>query len=255
MFVSTSFSDACWGLASHEIAIGLDFCALGLFAGNAGETSALKRWLRLALAGIAVGGNVIEAADIGAILSVLVALVVFFESLTEENGAILAKAGRGAARVAVIALFAFFMAFQTVIGLVGTSIVGIAGTAQDAGTKARQWDFATQWSLPKKETFGLFVPGLFGYRLDTPQNMMPALQDAYKAGNYWGGIGRTPAIDRYFDSSSEGSRRRASCVFPARANTSGFWSRSSRHGRLRNRSGGKSPRSLRLKGSSSGSAR
>ncbi|HSY74552.1 MAG TPA: hypothetical protein VK810_03700, partial [Dongiaceae bacterium] len=61
------------------------------------------------------------------------------------------------------------------------------------------WDWATQWSTPKKETLSFFVPGLFGYRMDTPNNMM-AFQDEYKGGQYWGGIGRTPEIDRYFDS-------------------------------------------------------
>ena len=92
------------------------------------------------------------------------------------------------------------------IALIGSQIVGIAGTAQDAETKAANWDKATQWSLPKKETLGIFVPGLFGYRMDTPKDMMPSLQDAYNGGNYWGGIGRDPAIDRYFDGGRQGAR-------------------------------------------------
>jgi hypothetical protein len=203
MLASAFFSDACWGLESHEVAIGMDFCALGLFAANSPQTSAPVRWARLALAGLVVGINVMEGGDIGAILSVFVALFVFFKSLMEENAALALRIGRSIARVAIIAVFAGFIAAQIVIGLVSTSIVGIAGTAQDAETKANRWDFATQWSLPKKETFGLFVPGLFGYRMDTPKDMMPALQDAYKAGDYWGGIGRTPVLDRYFDSGSQ----------------------------------------------------
>lgn len=206
MLTSAFFSDACWGVAPHETAIGLDFCALGLFAANSPQTPALVRWARLALAGLAVGVNVMEAADIGAILSVFVALFIFFKSFTEDNGAIALRIGRSIARVAIIAMFAGFIAAQTVNTFVGTSITGISGTGQDAASKIKQWDYATEWSLPKKETFGLFVPGLFGYRMDTPKDMMPALQDAYKAGNYWGGIGRTPAIDRYFDSGGEGSQ-------------------------------------------------
>ena len=204
MLVTTSFSDACWGVASHEIAIGMDFCALGLFAGNAYEPSAARRWLRLALAGLCVGINVIEAADIGAILSVFVALFVFFQSLVEDNGTLVVRAARGAVRTMVIALFAGFIAFQSVSNLVTTSITGIVGTQQDAETKMRQWDFATQWSLPKKETLGLIVPGLFGYRMDTPKDMAQMLQDPYQGGVYWGGIGRTPAIDRWLDSGGKG---------------------------------------------------
>jgi len=205
MMVTTSFSDACWGVASHEIAIGMDFCALGLFVGNAYEPSAPRRWSRLALAGLCIGVNVIEAADIGAILSVFVALFVFFQSLVEENISMGRKIIAAIARVGVIAVFAGFIAFQAVLNLVGTSVTGISGTQQDAETKVRQWDFATQWSLPKKETLGLIVPGLFGYRMDTPKDMAQMLRDHYEGGNYWGGIGRTPAIDRYFDAGGKES--------------------------------------------------
>ena len=203
---STFFSDACWGVASHEIAIGMDFFALGLIVANSAETPALTRWTRLALAGLCVGMNVMEAADIGAIFSVFVAVFVFFKALNEEGAPVVKKICSGIARVAVVAIFAGFLAMQTVLSLVGSSITGIAGTGQDSETKAAHWDWATQWSLPKAETIGLFVPGLFGYKLDTPQNMMPALQDAYKGGNYWGGMGRDPAIDRYFDNGRQGEQ-------------------------------------------------
>lgn len=204
MLVSTSFSDACWGVASHEFALGMDFCALGLMAGNATETSALRKWIRLILAGLAVGINVVEAADIGAILSVFVALFVFFKSLTEEGSGLVANAARGIGRVIVIAAFAGFIAAQAISSLIGTSIVGVVGTGQTSEAKAAQWDGATEWSLPKKESLGLIIPGLFGYRMDTPKGMMDFLQNDYRGGNYWGGIGRTPALDRYFDSGSKG---------------------------------------------------
>ena len=202
---STFFSDACWGVASHEIAAGMDFFALGLIAANVRETPQLVRWARLALAGLCVGMNVIEAADIGALYSILIAAFAFFKEFAVEEKALAKKLVTGISCVAVVAVFAGFIAMQTVLGLVGTSIQGIAGTAQDAETKLHHWDYATQWSEPKIETLGLIIPGLFGYRMDTPQNMMPAFQDSYQGGVYWGGIGRDPAIDRYFDSGATGS--------------------------------------------------
>ena len=165
---STFFATACWGVATQQIAIGMDFFALALVVSNTSETPALIRWTRLALAGLAVGVNVMEAADIGAIFSLFVAAFVLFRAITDEAGAAWAKVGRGIGRVAVIALFAGFIATQTIVALVGTAIVGIAGTAQETETKAQHWDWATSWSEPKTETLGLFVPGLFGYRLDTP---------------------------------------------------------------------------------------
>ncbi len=202
---STFFSDACWGVASHEIALGMDFFALGLIVANTSETPWLTRWARLALAGLCVGVNVMEAADIGALYSMFIAAFVFYKAIANEDGTVLKNAVSGISRVAIVAVFAGFIALQTVLGLVGTQIQGIAGTGQDAETKAQHWDFVTQWSLPKIETVGLLVPGLFGYKMDTPQNMMPALQDAYSGGVYWGGVGRDPNIDRFFDNGGLGA--------------------------------------------------
>ena len=203
--LSTAFlGNACWGVASGEIALGFDLLALALVLANTAETPWLTRWTRLALAGCCVGINVIEAADIGALYSLLVAGVVFYKSLVDTGRNWFTQAVRGMGRVAVVAGFAGFISFQSVLSLVGTSITGIAGTAQDAETKAQHWDFATQWSLPKVETLGLVVPGLFGYKMDTPNNMMPQFEKWYAGGVYWGGVGRDPAIDRFIDSGAPG---------------------------------------------------
>ncbi len=202
---STYFSDACWGIAGHEIAAAMDFIALGLVVANTRETPRSIRWVRLALAGLCVGMNVMEAPDVGALYSVFVAAFVFYKSLVDEDGAVVIKLVRGVGRVATVAIFAGFIAFQTVLGMIDFQIQGVVGTGQDAETKAQHWDFVSQWSLPKTETLGILVPGLFGYKLDTPQNMIPAVQDAYRGGVYWGGMGRDPAIDRFFDSGGIGS--------------------------------------------------
>ena len=197
---STFFSDASWGVGTHEIALGMDFLALGLVAANTPETPWFLRWTRLALAGLCVGVNVMEGADVGALYSIFVAALVLYKSLVEGDGAMLGKLAGGISSVAVVTIFAGFIALQTVMGLIGTQIQGITGTAQDAATKARHWDFATQWSEPKKETLGLLIPGLFGYKMDTPKDMIPAVQNAYQGGVYWGGMGCDPNNDRYFDS-------------------------------------------------------
>jgi hypothetical protein len=202
---STFFTTACWGVAGQLDAFSMDFLAMALVLSISSATPPLTRWMRLALAGLAVGVNVMEAADIGAIFSLFVAAFVLFKAVTDENGSLLMKLGRGMGRIMIIAVFAGFIATQTVVSLVGSQITGIGGTGQDTETKIQHWDWATQWSIPKIETLGLFIPGLFGYRMDTPQNMMEFLQGSYKGGNYWGGGGRDPAIDRFFDSGKEGS--------------------------------------------------
>ncbi len=88
---STFFSDACWGVAPHQIAFGMDFLALALIVSNSPATPWFVRWTRLALAGFAVGINVMEAADIGAIFSLFVAAFVFYKALTEESAPVLKK--------------------------------------------------------------------------------------------------------------------------------------------------------------------
>ncbi|HSY17220.1 MAG TPA: hypothetical protein VK815_02760, partial [Candidatus Acidoferrales bacterium] len=192
------FAGVCWGVASAEIAVGFDFLAMGLFMGNDGEKSRIMRSVRLALAGLCVGVNVMEAADIGVLCSVLVAGFVFFKSLIESEGDVVMRAACGVGRVMIVALFAIFIAVSTVISLLGTP--GLVGNSDDnKESEAAHWDWATQWSLPKLETIGIFVPGVFGYRMDTPKHMEPGLADSYNGGVYWGGIGRSPEIDRAFD--------------------------------------------------------
>lgn len=105
--------------------------------------------------------------------------------------------------MAVVAICAAVVATQALSGLIGTQIKGVVGTAQDARTRQGRWDFATQWSLPKREALGLIVPGLFGYRIDTPKDM-EMFDSAFEGGNYWGAMGRDPAWNHYFEDGNQG---------------------------------------------------
>ena len=205
MLNSCFFGSACWGVASQQIGIGMDFLALGLVLSDLGQASALVRWARWALAGMCVGINIMEGADIGAYFSLFLAAFLFFRSLVSEGGPWAIRAARGAARVAVVALFAAFFASQTIVALVTTQVQGMAGQESNQESKSEHWDWASQWSLPKLETLGIMVPGLFGYKMDTPNNM-PEFEDLYQGGAYWGGMGRTPELDRYYDSGSNGPK-------------------------------------------------
>jgi hypothetical protein len=258
---SAFFGNACWGTSPQQIAMAMVFFALALVMANSDETPPRVRWMRLALAGMAVGVSVIEGADNGAIFSLFVAAYVIYQALARKitwtetehtvvrvvfnlallaallavfilhisHGPILAvliligagvwnyamaasylpfqRLAHSSTQVGLIAVFAGFIAAQTITSLVGISIVGATGMGDNSSQESSQehWDWATEWSLPKTETLGIFVPGLFGYRMDTPKDMMNFLQDSYKNGAYWGGMGRTPGIDRFFDSSDPGS--------------------------------------------------
>jgi hypothetical protein len=121
----------------------------------------------------------------------------------------------------MVAVFAGFIATQTIVTLIGFSITGIVGTGQDEKTKAAHWDYVTQWSLPKIETFGIIVPGLFGYRMDTPKDMMESLRNSYEGGNYWGAVGRDPKWDRHFASSEQSPPLQGSLRFNGTGNYAG----------------------------------
>ena len=174
-----TFSHSCWGLGSRAIVLALALLALAALQ----SMSRGRAWCKAVVAGLAVGMAVIEGYDVGAIFSIYVAAFAVFLTLNVAEGAGPALVGKALARVTVVAVCAGILAVHTVSSLIGTQIKGVAGTQQDEKSKAERWDFATQWSLPKKELLRVLVPGLFGYRMDTPNG-----------GNYWGGVGQDPGV-------------------------------------------------------------
>src|SRR5262249_6880702 len=77
---SALFSAACWGVARQQIAMGMVFVAMALVLSITPATPPVNAWTRIAVAGLAIGMNVMEAADIGAIFSGFVALFVVYHS-------------------------------------------------------------------------------------------------------------------------------------------------------------------------------
>jgi hypothetical protein len=98
-----------------------------------------------------------------------------------NQGKHLKGAAIGAGKVAVMILFAGVLAAPTIGIFMRTAVKGIAGVQTSGPTSAERWNFATQWSLPKMETLRVIIPGLWGYRMDTPNG-----------GNYWGRVGESP---------------------------------------------------------------
>ena len=182
------FSSACWGVAAHPLTLAMCYLALAALV----DVSSPRRWLKVGLAGLAVGMGVVEGADIGAIFSVYVAAFVAYQAFFREGGPS-KKLGFGLTRLFLVAGFAALLAAHSISVLVTTQIKGVAQTQQDKETKQQHWDFATQWSLPKREALGFAIPGLFGYRMDTPDG-----------GAYWGAVGRDPNWDRYFSNEKQG---------------------------------------------------
>lgn len=193
------FATACWGVAAQPICFGMCYFALGLLV-----NLERHKWPRVILAGLAVGMGVIEAFDIGAIFSVFVAAYLAYQALFSTSAPLGKRLWTGLSQLAVVALAAFFIAAFAIGGLITTQIKGVAGMSQDEQTKAMRWSEATQWSVPTIEGLGLMVPGLFGFRMDTPMYLPEDMQKSHAAGAYWGKGGRDAAWDNYLASDRKG---------------------------------------------------
>ena len=124
--------------------------------------------------GICGGIGVGAALDTGFIVSVcLAAWAVLLVWQTRGD----ARWGRLAAGFAVAAVAAFIYSSSMVVSLLGLANQGQGSIAQEQRSAEEQWNWATQWSLPKAETLTLIMPGFFGFAdaLGSP---------------YWGKIGR-----------------------------------------------------------------
>ncbi len=194
-------SYACWGLPSRSLTFATSFLA-GAFVLRALKSRPCPN---LALAGICVGLGLMEGYDIGALFSLYIAAFVLFgfviKRLESEKPVALGQAaGRGFAGVALVALVAGLAASQTMSTLVDTQLKGTGSDpqtpAQRAAAKERQWTFLTQWSLPKMETLRIVIPGLYGYRLDTPRPYDGNKLRSLDGGNYWGSMGQDPVLNR-----------------------------------------------------------
>ena len=172
---SNYFSNTCWGLGSRSLTLACMFLALAaLSARRAGNV-----WINAVLAGLAVGMGVVEGADNGVILSLFVGAFVVWQSFAETPSP--AKGVMRSLRLALVVPFALLIATQTLISLFSIASQGAVSATADQETREQKWNFATQWSLPPAETLRVIVPGLYGYRMDTPGG-----------GSYWGRVGEAP---------------------------------------------------------------
>ena len=171
--------------------MGMSYLAIGLVASGRRAKRRMEWWASYGLAGLAVGVGILEASDMGAVWALIVLAYLVWEALIGD-GPLAGRFIRGLNRSLVVAAFAILMAGPSLIGAFRPSSAEHA-TIQDARARVERWNWATQWSLPKKETAGLLVPGLFGFRMDTPGG-----------GEYWGGIGRSPELDDWLDGGRKG---------------------------------------------------
>ncbi len=188
---SDFFSYACWGLGTLTLCVASVFLALAALTSKRGPA-----WARPVLAGAALGLALMEGFDNGAIFSLYVAAFAVYQAWNREPSETappMAPGRRlffGAASTAIVAVVSAVVAGHVLISLIQINITGTVGMGQDKESRANRWAEVTQYgSLPPAETLRAIIPGLYGYRLDTPNG-----------GRYWGRVGSDPDWDAWFDS-------------------------------------------------------
>ena len=188
MLSTDAFSNACWGLPSWALTWAMTFLALSAIVSK----RITKHWMRLPLAGFAVGLGLMEGYDVAAIFSIYVGLfaIWYFSSREDKSGPdqVLKAAAYGVA----IAVCAAWMSMVTLTTLVGTQIKGVA--QQDSKSSAEKWAFVTSGSLPIKETLRVIIPGLYGYRMDSTDGSQ-----------YWGAVNRGEQVQTAVEKALNGT--------------------------------------------------
>jgi hypothetical protein len=172
---SNLFSNACWGLGTRAMTVGYFFLAIAALS----DWSGRRGWIRVVLGGFATGMGVMEGADNGVILSLYVAAFVLFKTITDGGF----KAGNlagGFSRMIVVVVCAVAIAMHSMISLFNAAIKPLEDGSGPVRSAQEKWEFSTDWSLPPIETLRVLIPGLYGYRMDTPDG-----------GQYRGEVGRS----------------------------------------------------------------
>lgn len=192
---SNPVSYACWGLPGKALTIAS--CLASIYLINLNLTGA-RSIARFMLAGFAVGLAVMEGGDVGAIMSLYVGTYCVWRVFCAEANPGKPRAAAatrflvGVASGGLVAICAGWIAWQSLFTLVGTQLHSGDSPRESKESETQKWDFATSWSMPIVETSRLLVPGLFGYRMDTPGG-----------GAYWGGVGPDGNPARRFSGSGE----------------------------------------------------
>ena len=190
---SNALSNVAWGLPSFAVTRAMCFLAMAAIV----SPSIRKRWVRLALAGFAVGIGVSEGFDTGAIFSLYLAAFALVWFGFKSKAPALPGWGKAVGKVAVLAIFAAMISAHTLMTLVNTQIIGTAQAqipenetleVQQARETAN-WHAQTTGSLPKLETLRVIVPGLFGYRMSPDEKQIKPYE-----GSYWGRVNENPMI-------------------------------------------------------------
>lgn len=167
-----SFHFAMVGLPVRPVAMGFAFLAIG-FAARGLRSGRVLPYL---LSGACLGLAVSEVADVGALYAITAGLLIVWMH------AAAVRTFRGAAgaglRLALIPVVSGLIAFQTVGVMLRTQVSGVS-QGEESSTEAERYEWATQWSLPKAESWSIVAGTYFGAGMQS------------REAPYWGRVGRS----------------------------------------------------------------
>jgi hypothetical protein len=139
MLNMTFFAFSAWGVGAWNIALGWFFIVLAILQKKEYTVSDLL------LAGFFTGLVVVDGTDVGAILSCVIGIYFIFKNWPRNSKQFV----KPAVQLSAIVIISFLVAFARIATIVETQITSVSkkNTAiHEVGT----WEWATQWSLPKK---------------------------------------------------------------------------------------------------------
>ena len=160
------------GLLNRSLTLGLGLLVVGVMARNRARGDG---WLGYLVAGGLLGLAVTQTPDVGAFFALALAGYLLLGEPFPKSGAGWRRRFLG---LVLVVIASIGTSWQTVSKMASTQVAG-AGPAT-AGAPDGHWKWATQWSLPKGETWSLVIPDFHGSSTRSEEHP------------YWGRMGRWP---------------------------------------------------------------
>ncbi|OVE76352.1 hypothetical protein BVX97_01340 [bacterium E08(2017)] len=169
------------GLPIRSYALASCLLSLGLLE----KARRTDNWLIYPAAGGLLGLALSESLDVGAIFAIACGgfFVLSHLPLKKDSMNLSGIAIRGA-RLALYIAATALIAYQALV-VVGGSVLGASSGAGDTKSPQERYEWATQWSLPKAETWSLIACDHHG------------ASSRSAASPYWGGMGRTAGWEQH----------------------------------------------------------
>ena len=153
-------SHAGWGLSARPASVAFTLLALGC----------INLWSRnfkfkyILLTGLFTGFTVLEGADSGALLSLLIGAYFTYKNWEVRIGPVFSNLWLYSKNLGIIVVCSICVAISGLYGLYSTQVTGTELITQ---SKNDQYSYVTSWSFPPVEMLRIGISGLLGHKSNT----------------------------------------------------------------------------------------